>query len=123
MKGPLVFCLFGAFVCAPPPADPFPGQAPKTDQTASAGQTEEIPESKRELLRLINNLKPKLPPELSRRLAVISMKIATRWCSPYLAADFERDVNARPAGERQRFEKEWKLVRAHEAWPCLKEKK
>jgi hypothetical protein len=74
-------------------------------------------DSKKELLRRIEALEPKLPNELARKLVTISMKIATGWCSPYLAKEFEAEVDKIRPGERRRFEKEWKLVREHEAWP------
>lgn len=119
-------CVTGCLLCvglALLPALPLHSQEPKTESKSAADDTEEIPQNKQELLRLIAALRPKLPPELSRRLAVIAMKIATGWCDPHLTAEFEQDLNARPGGERRRFEAEWKRVRAHEAWPRLKEDK
>ncbi len=119
-------CFAGCLLCAGLvllAGFPLHSQEPKTESKSAADATEEIPETKKELLRLIAALRPKLPPELSRRLAVISMKIATGWCDPHLTAEFEQDLNARPDNERRRFEAEWKRVRAHEAWPRLKEEK
>jgi hypothetical protein len=48
---------------------------------------------------------------------VIHMKLVTGWCSPHLAVEFEKAVDKLPAGDRKDFEKEWKPVREHEAWP------
>lgn len=75
--------------------------------------------SKKELLKRMERLEAKLPPELARKLIVLSMKTATGWCSPYAAREFEDEIEKLPAGVRKKFEKEWKLVREHEAWPRL----
>jgi len=75
--------------------------------------------SKKDLLKLMDVLEVKLPRELARKLIVISMKIATGWCSPHLTKEFETEVDKLPEQERKRFEKEWKPVREHDAWPCV----
>jgi hypothetical protein len=75
--------------------------------------------SKKELFERIKALQEKLPLELKRKLIVISMKLATGWCSPYQAQEFEAEIDKLPAEERKEFEKEWKRVREHEAWPHL----
>lgn len=79
----------------------------------------EVSASKKELLQHMKKLEERLPSELRRKLIVISMKLATGWCSPYAAREFEDEIDKLPAQERKTFEKEWKLVREHEAWPRL----
>jgi hypothetical protein len=74
--------------------------------------------SKKDLLKQMKALEAKLPRELARQL-IVSMKIATGWCSPYLAKEFETEVSNLPDQERKGFEKEWKAVREHEAWPTV----
>ncbi len=101
----------GGTACAAVPGDDSHG----AQQAESAGQEA----SRKELLARIDALEQKLPKELSRKLIVISMKISTGWCSPYLTKEFEDELNKLPRGERRRFEKQWKLVREHEAWPTL----
>jgi hypothetical protein len=90
---------------------------------ASAGvqkdQVKDQEAGKKELLKRIDALEGKLPPELARKLIVLSMKIATGWCSPFQAKEFEAEVDKLPNRERKRFEKEWKLVREHPAWPSV----
>jgi hypothetical protein len=75
--------------------------------------------ARRNLLKHTKTLELKLPGELSRQLIIISMKIATGWCSPYLAKEFEAEVSKLPDQQRKGFEKEWKAVREHEAWPTV----
>jgi hypothetical protein len=75
--------------------------------------------SKKDLLKQMKALEAKLPRELARQLIIISMKIATGWCSPYLAKEFETEVGKLPEQERKSFEKEWKSVREHDAWPTV----
>jgi hypothetical protein len=79
--------------------------------------------SKKDLFRLMDALEAKLPRELARSLIVIRMKIATGWCSPYQAKEFEGEVEKLSERERKHFEKEWKLVREHDAWPCVAARK
>jgi hypothetical protein len=74
-------------------------------------------ESKKELLKRMEALEENLPNGLARKLISISMKVATGWCSPYLAREFEAEIQKLPERERRRFDKEWKLVREHDAWP------
>jgi hypothetical protein len=73
--------------------------------------------SKKDLLKRMERLEAMLPPELARKLIVLSMKIATGWCSPSEAREFAGEIDKLPAGERKKFEEEWKLVQDHEAWP------
>jgi hypothetical protein len=74
---------------------------------------------KKELFQRMKTLEEKLPLELRRKLIIISMKLATGWCSPYQAREFEIEIDKLPAEERKKFEKEWERVREHEAWPRL----
>ena len=94
------------------------------DQLSDAVQRGSSPEvevsaSKKELLQRMKELEAKLPSELRRKLIIISMKLATGWCSPCPAREFEDKIDKLSAQERKKFEKEWKLVREHEAWPYL----
>jgi hypothetical protein len=104
-----------ASVPAMPRAD-APAEGPEDVQQAKLTDLEA---SKKELLKRMDVLEAKLPQELARRLIILSMKIATGWCSPYLAKEFEAEVDKLPDQERKRFEKEWKAVREHDAWPCV----
>jgi hypothetical protein len=90
--------------------------AAKDQEPAKAADVET---SKKDLLRKMNALEAKLPRELARQLVIISIKIATGWCSPYLAKEFETELGKLPEQERKDFEKEWKAVREHEAWPTV----
>jgi hypothetical protein len=83
---------------------------------ATAGRR---PAGKADLLQRIEALEAKLPPELARQLIIISMKIATGWCSPHLAEAFETEVGKLPERERKGFEAEWKAVREHDFWPTV----
>ncbi len=76
-------------------------------------------EAKKDLLKRMDTLETKLPPDLARKLIVISMKIATGWCSPHLTKEFAADIDKLTDEERKPFEKEWKAVREHRAWPCV----
>jgi hypothetical protein len=67
----------------------------------------------------MDKLEVKLPPELKRKLIIISMKLATGWCSPYLAVEFEEEIEKLSAGKRKQFEPEWKEVREHQSWPRM----
>lgn len=92
------------------------------DQNAQQAQpieTVELDAGRKELLQRIAQLQRRLPGELERKLIIISMKIATGWCSPHYAKEFEDEVNKLSPGQRRRFENEWKLVREHEAWPTV----
>ncbi|MGE5486492.1 MAG: hypothetical protein ACM3ZB_01570 [bacterium] len=82
-------------------------------------ETVELDAGRKELLKLIGQLQQKLPSELERKLIIISMKISTGWCSPHDAKEFEDEVNKLSPGQQRRFEKEWKLVREHKAWPTV----
>lgn len=82
-------------------------------------ETVELDAGRKELLQFIAQLQRRLPGELERKLIIISMKIATGWCSPHYAKEFEDEVNKLSPGQRRRFEKEWKLVREHKAWPTV----
>ncbi len=75
--------------------------------------------SKKDLLKRMEALEAKLPRELARKLIIISMKIATGWCSPYPAKEFETEIGKLSEQERKGFEDEWKAVREHEAWPTV----
>jgi len=75
--------------------------------------------SKKDLLKRMEALEAKLPRELARKLIIISMKLTTGWCSPYETNEFETQVDKLPEQERKPFEKEWKVVREHEAWPSV----
>lgn len=74
---------------------------------------------RRELLRLIDRLAAKLPQELARKLIVVSMKLATGYCSPYAARELEDAIAEVPDGARKSFEAEWKVVREHPHWPRM----
>lgn len=74
---------------------------------------------RKELLRLMDQLAAKLPPELARKLIVISMKLATGYCSPYAARELEEAIAEVPDSARKSFEGEWKLVREHPHWPRM----
>lgn len=75
--------------------------------------------SKKDLLKQMRALEAKLPRGLARQLILNLQEIATGWCSPYLAKEFEAEVDKLADRERKRFEKEWKAVREHEAWPTV----
>jgi hypothetical protein len=94
---------------------------PRLKDPAAAAQhgssEEELNLSKKELLKRLERLQAKLPPELARKLIVLSMKIATGWCSPSEAQELAGEIDKLPPGERKKFEKEWGLVQEHEAWP------
>jgi hypothetical protein len=75
--------------------------------------------ARQELLRLIDQLEVKLPRDLARKLIVISMKLATGYCSPYAAKEFEEAIEAIPDRDQKTFEKEWKMVREHKHWPRM----
>lgn len=90
--------------------------AAKDQEPAKAADVET---SKKDLLKKMSALEAKLPKELARQLIIISMKIATGWCSPYPVKEFETELGKLPEQERKDFEKEWKAVREHEAWPTV----
>jgi hypothetical protein len=75
--------------------------------------------ARKELLKLIDQLEVKLPRDLARKLIVISMKLATGYCSPYDAKEFEEAIESIPDRDRKVFGKEWKLVREHRHWPRI----
>jgi hypothetical protein len=75
--------------------------------------------ARKELLSLIGQLEVKLPRDLARKLIVISMKLATGYCSPYPVKELEEAIEALPGREQKLFEKEWKMVREHKHWPCM----
>lgn len=101
--------------CAGMPASPA--------QDAQADQPSEEEASRKDLLKRLDALEGKLPQELARKLIVISMKIATGWCSPHLAEEFEAEIDRLSERQRRRFEKEWKAVREHAAWPTVSARK
>ena len=74
---------------------------------------------KKQLFALMDKLELKLPSELKRKLIIISMKLATGWCSPYLAVEFEEEIGKLSAAERQQLEPEWREVRDHKVWPRM----
>lgn len=96
-----------AAAALPGPRDP----APKTDDDSQA--------RRKELLKLIDQLEVKLPRDLARKLIVISMKLATGYCSPYAAQELEEAIEALPESTRKIFEKEWQTVRQHAHWPRM----
>ena len=75
--------------------------------------------SKRELLAIMDKLEPKLPAELRRKLIVISMKLATGWCSPYLTVELEQEIEKLTVEEKKGLEPEWSEVKKHKAWPRM----
>jgi hypothetical protein len=100
-------------------SDTAVGDQPSAAIQQGASPEVEVSASKKELLQHMKKLEARLPSELRRKLIVISMKLATGWCSPYPAREFEDEIDKLPAQERKTFEKEWELVREHEAWPRL----
>jgi hypothetical protein len=98
---------FGSGGGAPQPQAP----ATKTDDDFQA--------RRKELLKLIDQLEVKLPRDLARKLIVISMQLATGYCSPYAAQELEEAIEALPESTRKIFEKEWQTVRQHAHWPRM----
>jgi hypothetical protein len=100
-------------------AQSAPAQSSDADHKSSQSEPAAVDEAadKEELIALIHKLQGELPDELERKLIVISLKLATGWCSPHLAVEFEKDLNKLPAKDRDDFEREWKLVREHPLWP------
>jgi hypothetical protein len=89
---------------------------------AQANEAQDTAAGKKELLGLIDKLKSKVPSELARKLSIISMKLSTGYCSPFLTKEFEEEINKLPEKEQQKFEKEWKRVREHNQWPRMPKK-
>jgi hypothetical protein len=115
----LLLVFAGVCQAQPPPEKPSgTSQDPLRDPPASDEAA-----SKRQLFRLMDELEPKLPPELKRKLIIISMKLATGWCSPYLAVEFEDEIGKLSADTRRGFETEWKAVREHKSWPRMPQPK
>lgn len=75
--------------------------------------------ARKELLRLIDQLEPKLPRDVARKLIVVSIKLATGYCSPYAAREVEEAIEALPESTRKGFEPQWKAVRTHKCWPRM----
>lgn len=98
------------------PHSSAPAAAAEKSEPATAADVET---SKKDLLKKMSALEAKLPRELARQLIIISMNIATGWCSPYRVKEFETELGKLTEQERKDFEKEWKAVREHEAWPTM----
>ena len=82
---------------------------------------EALKRQKKELLRRMEELESKLPPELARKLMILSMRIASGYCSPYPVRDFEDDLAAVDPSVAKSFEAEWKRVKEHPLWPSTAE--
>jgi hypothetical protein len=78
-----------------------------------------IEEQREQLQEKIEKLQRRVPKDLQTDLAIISMKIATGYCSPYRVQEFEEALAALPKGKQRRFEKELADVQAHPLWPSL----
>ncbi|MGH9628956.1 MAG: hypothetical protein ACRD7E_11580 [Bryobacteraceae bacterium] len=101
-------------------------KAPAEKAPTEDTQTEETPKDTREqqkdeLLDRIAKLQDKVPDELQTSLALISMKLATGYCSPYRVDRFEKRLAGLDHGEREKFAEEWKLVKEHPLWPSIED--
>lgn len=83
----------------------------------TAGQTRE--DQKAELLEHIEDLQRDIPKSLRTELMIISMKLATGYCSPYRVQRFEENLAKLDAGEKRKFAEELETVRAHPLWPSM----
>lgn len=92
------------------------------DKAPEDKELEALRAKRKDLIKLMEKLEEKLPPELARRAIIISMKLSTGFCSPQETKDFTADIENLPEGERKKFEKEWKQVREHPEYPCNKYK-
>ena len=101
----------------------LPAAAQQTgDKAAEEKELEAVRAKRKELVKLMEKLEEKLPPELARRLIIISMKLSTGFCSPQETREFTDDIEKLPESERKKFEKEWKEVREHPEYPSNKYK-
>jgi len=101
----------------------LPAAMPRTqDKPPEDKELEAVRAKRKELVKLMEKLEEKLPPELARRLMIISMKLSTGFCSPQETRDFTADVENLPESDRKKFGKEWKQVREHPEYPCNKYK-
>ena len=87
---------------------------------ADTKELQEARARKKELLKLMDKLEVKLPPELARKLIIISMKVSTGYCSPTATRELAEAIGQLPGKDRKKFEKEWEQVREHPEWPCKK---
>jgi len=101
----------------------LPAAMPRTqDKPPEDKELEAVRAKRKELVKLMEKLEEKLPPELARRLMIFSMKLSTGFCSPQETRDFTADVENLPESDRKKFGKEWKQVREHPEYPCNKYK-
>jgi hypothetical protein len=102
---------------------PDPQASGDSPPSSAANDSDPGSPARKELLRLIGQFQVKLPRDLARKLIVISMKLATGYCSLYAAKELEEAIDAVPDRERKAFEKEWKMVREHKHWPRMPDRK
>jgi hypothetical protein len=76
-------------------------------------------DGKAELLERIEKLQEEIPDELRTKLAIIAMKLATGYCSPWRVDAFEKALATVDADRREKFAEEWQLVKQHPLWPSL----
>jgi hypothetical protein len=97
---------------------PAVAQDKKADSNVTA---DEVKKQKRELLRRMEELEAKLPSGLARKVMILSMRIASGYCSPYAVRDFEDELAAVDPAAAKLFEAEWKRVKEHPLWPSTAE--
>jgi len=110
-----MFFLFWSLLPAAAPAQ-------TGDKAPEDKEVEAVRAKRKELVKLMEKLEEKLPPELARRLIIISMKLSTGFCSPQETREFTAEIEKLPENERKKFEKEWKEVREHPEYPSNKDK-
>ena len=90
---------------------------------AAEETAEQIPieQQREELQDRIEKLQRRIPKDLQTHLAIISMKLATGYCSPYRVQEFEDELTALPKGKQRRFAKELAAVQSHPLWPSLED--
>jgi hypothetical protein len=87
----------------------------------SAPAQSTVEQQRAELLEQIEDLQRRIPKDLRTDLAIISMKLATGYCSPYRVREFEDALSALPKGKQGRFAKELTKVQSNPLWPSLEQ--
>ena len=86
-----------------------------------AAEATRIEQQRDELQERIEKLQRRIPKDLQTDLAIISMKLATGYCSPYRVQEFEDELAALPKGKQRRFAKELTELQSHPLWPSLED--
>lgn len=83
---------------------------------AAEQRTATLEQQREDLLERIEDLQRRLPKDMRRSLALIAMKFATGFCSPYRVLAFEQQLEAVDERKQRKFAKEWEHLQEHPLW-------